>query len=153
MSVAPFKLCALLLITALTVSYCDESPDGYTVSELRALPEAGIADQDSTVIERSDNPGKTLRGPTSTNIVTLIGSQSTADEVFDHFQSELVGRGWVGGRELTSIDFVLAAHWRKGDFRFVLWVLDKAKTRDVSPWDRWPTVYQVTIGAVGVKGE
>ena len=135
---------ATLVAGTVLMFACGRNPDGYKVSDLKALPEANLLVPGSEILSRGEDAGSRWV-PSGTSIRFIAGAQVTTEEVFDYYKSELEKRGWKGAGSLSSPEDLYAASWRSGDFGLALKIPDKSKSPGPTSWNGWTTVYQIII--------
>ncbi|MFN0145639.1 MAG: hypothetical protein ACKVT1_03955 [Dehalococcoidia bacterium] len=140
----------------LSASCGDEGPKGYSVADLKRLPEASLFVPDGEKVREVGDKGGTFSGPNDTGLTIIVSTSLDPEAVFTFYRSELTDRGWAFDRSGGVLQgSLLEAQGRQRDFQLFLKVLDPKLQYQggLTAWTEPVTRYALTIVAVGEKGE
>ncbi len=143
---------ALVMVLGASVAGCGGKAKplgGYTLVDLRTLPEEQLFYPNSEVISRLEYAGgNTVEGPRAAFSGYELGSQASAAEIEAFYAQQLQALGWGPARPadvFTSTAEEQATGWRKGDLVFRLAILRKDDPRNPPQLMKYNTAYWFTV--------
>ena len=146
---ASLQIALALVLSALLLSCSHQSKPygGYSLADLRALPEEHLFYPGSDTLghlgdEASGGPVK----PHAASSGYVLGAQAAPGDIEAFYDRELQGRGWgpklpVGG----ATDEVRTVGWRKGALFFRFAVLRPGDPRNPVGAERYTSVYTIVV--------
>jgi hypothetical protein len=108
----------VIVTLTLIVAACGGSPPA--LSELKALPEAGVAPPGAVHVSRNERDAeRTISGPAPAILGDVMATTLAREAVFEFYEAELTTRGYArDDRDLANIRTTIEEEvgvWRKGD--------------------------------------
>jgi hypothetical protein len=131
----------------------DTGPQGYSVADLKALPESKLIVPDGEVVRTEGTKGGTLPSYQNTSYVIAVRTNLGADAVFDFYAAKLGEGGWVFSEAANQSSTLLEARGHKEDFDIYLRVRNPNDASSAEDWGGRNTLYELTIVAARDKSK